>query len=210
MFELVPKKIKMQPTPEWVAKNETVRNIYELAQAKVREIEALIDKSRYIEKIKQRTLVKSALAKAAGVNPAYIDARRCPELNKFVEDQNERLILLYSQSFDEPVSFTKVSAMDKISLQKEVQRLKQEIKDLKEAHIANQVQYLIDTQLSESKRKSAKQVGNLKRQIIQLEDEIEEARESSHNHSKQLLSLVNENAELKSRIRSTGNFLKST
>jgi hypothetical protein len=210
MFELVPKKIKTQPTPEWVAKNETVSNIYALAQAKIREIEILICKSQYIEKVKQRTLVKSALAKDAGVNPAYIDIRRCPELNKFVEDQNERLILLYSQSYEEPSVYTKVSAMDKISLQKEVQRLKQEIKDLKEAHIANQVQYLIDTQLSESKRKSAKQAGNLKRQIIQLEDEIEETREVTHNYSKQLLSLANENTELKSRIKNTSNFLKST
>jgi hypothetical protein len=210
MFELVPKEIKIQPAPEWVAKNEAVSNIYALAQAKIHEIETLIDKNQCIEKVKQRTLVKSALAKAAGVNPAYIDVRRCPELNKFVEDQNERLILLYSQSYEEPSVYTKVSAMDKINLQKEVQRLKQEIKDLKEVHIANQVQYLIDTQLSESKRKSAKKVGSLKRQIIQLEDEIEEARESTHNNSKQLLSLANENTELKSRIKNTSNFLKST
>ncbi|MBL4799460.1 MAG: hypothetical protein JKY50_18815 [Oleispira sp.] len=208
MFELVPKKIKIQQIPEWVLKNETVSNIYKLAKTRVHEIEILIGKSQYIEKVKQRTLVKSVLAKAAGVNPAYIDVRRCPELNKFFEDQNERLSLLYSQSFDEPAAYTKVSAMDKISLQKEVQRLKREIKDLKEAHIANQVQYLIDTQLSESKRKSTKQVGSLKRQLIQLEDEIEEAREGTHNLSKQLLSLANENTQLKSRIKNTSNFVR--
>jgi chromosome segregation ATPase len=210
VFELVPKETKNSQTPDWVKKNETINKIFNLANARIHEIEALIGKGQLIEKVKQRTLVKSALSKAVGANPAYIDERRCFELNKFVDDQNDRLTLLYAQSYEESPTYRKVSAMDKVSLQEEVQRLKQELKDIKEAHIANQVQYLIDTQLSESKRKSSHKVASLKRQIVELEDDLVEARENSHNLSKQLLSLANENAQLKSRIKSSGTFLTPT
>ena len=137
--------------------------LHEIRKA-VRHIEEQIRAKKDIPK-KRRKIIRSQISAKFGLNPSFITERRHPFLSQFIDEENQRLELMFQavrREKSDKVHRKTLTQMTTKELIAEVQRLKAIISDSDHEVVLAQIDRIVESELSVGQRRTSMVIESLK------------------------------------------------
>lgn len=200
MFNLTPKQNTKKELPCWVKiSNERVKKIYYAIEQRISDIEALINLNKPLTPT-QYKIGKSILCSKLGISGSYINKHS--DLNQFVDLEQRRINRMVKEiDKGEIVKASiknKPSQMRRDELIKEVVSLRKELDKRKDDLYISQLNYMIDSGLSEAQVITSQRIIHLEETVKRLQ----EMNASLENTNKMLTNDLVVQLEVNSKIKS--------
>ena len=156
--------------PGWVEHGiESTQKLYHAVIAEVTSIKKRIQNEKNLA-LKERKLVNTRIATAAGVDKSLISKRRQPKLVEFIAQQNDTLAVLWNSTHKKPWTSGKKLAKDELEI--EVRRLKRENKELKNAKMREYLEEAMKAELLHEHAQLAAEISQYKHLYQEAQETI--------------------------------------